>query len=288
MEARSGLNSFALVFDENYETEYHMSTACLAGIDNTFYDYDDEDDDEFEARKTEMPYGPLCFFVDNPFQKARKTDKHGEVNIKFNRAQRAFLTWLSKKSVWAGCFITKNPNIMAKKGIVYNVDYPAKFVYQAAVLPRYVAEFPSNVLIWKRLTKFVEPHLAIAMCHSMNIYKKTKFRVKYDGTTNNNHQAWKSAEVGVEEIKKMVRHDIDLSRWDAMAINTHYRNVKTLWRLPFSSPVQVFKWPKGNEVIIKDKWGDSWVEITHNWSELREFVQEFLKINKLEELYYGE
>ena len=279
MGARNGLNSFALIFkDEHINPEYHMATACLAGIDRDYYGRGDDEE-------AEMSKGPLCFFVDNPFQKARGPDKNDRVRISFNKKQHRYLMWLSTESVFAGCFITKNPNIMAKRGIVYNVDYPAKFVYQAAVLTRYVAEFPENVAIWRRLIKFVEPHLAVAMCHTIKDHSENKFKVKPDGTTNNNHQAWKSAEVGVEEIKKMVRHDIDLSRWDAMSINTNYRNVIVLWRE--EGPVQKFKWPKGNEIVMRDRWGDSWVEMIYNWNELSEFIKEFLKTNRLEELYNG-
>lgn len=239
------------------EKDYHLNAPCFAYLSDFI--------------------GPVTSFVDWPL--SRLFVRQG--NKKFTERDTRYLNWLVNKSAWKDAFITKNVEEFTSLGIVYNVDLSSRFIIQAAILVRYLAEFPHIVEEWSFWDKYTNGNLAM--------YLAVIFGVKGNEITlcpeQEGHKAFTSHDIDLKALKRLLGNDpiIDIPMRDYCK----YMGMVNIWR-DLAEEYQVIQWPpmRVEKELKKDFFGNI-VEKEKSYypvSDAGKMCENFIKLNGLEEL----
>jgi len=279
----TGLNSFALInatfFNQKGDkqkpiggyADTWMDKVCLANLGRG------------KMRK-------VAYFIDYPFYHALKDQRKRE----FNKVEKTYLRWLFRESQWKDVFLTKNLKEVAELGIVYSVKKPAPYVVQAAILTRYIGEFPETVKFWYECQKYTDGHIAVCMAQTMYPQSNNRFKFTTTATSNSNHQAWSHCDLGPNEIVKIITGEPNFSNLPPMSANQKYYGLANIWngkRYSVWSDKNIehqFSFPEiGGELSDEsDGWGGRSTRL-FKLKDIKSVVKEYLKINKLSRFYHG-
>lgn len=76
-----------------------------------------------------------------------------------------YLEWAAHHSPWSGCFITKDPEEIWRNGCIFSTDFSGHYVLQAAIVLRYLYDYPNNVAAWFQMKDHMDPSEAFILCH---------------------------------------------------------------------------------------------------------------------------
>lgn len=98
------------------------------------------------------------------------------------RELHKYYSFLFNESVFADCYVTKDPSTCIKEGVTVRTDLPANLVVAACIATRQAWEYPDIGLSVNRLIEFgVEPRRAHLAAHSIKVLKNGEFRESYRG-----------------------------------------------------------------------------------------------------------
>tara|TARA_Y100000310_G_C20507430_1_gene727126 strand:- start:163 stop:996 length:834 start_codon:yes stop_codon:yes gene_type:complete len=213
----------------------------------------------------------LCYFVD--FNHQFLTGRE------YTRKEKTYLNWLLNKSCWRDIYLIKNLKEIAKLGQVYDTNFPVKFVIQGAILTRYLVEFPQIPEMWNKLIRYVEPHLALVIAHDMIRKDKLYFIIRKNIYAW--HSAWNHNQITKEILQKIIRGNPDFKTSLPMSKSCDYNHINQIWGA--TKKTKGFEYPKG-KMKGQTVFGYDTTTETHSFHSLRKFIQEFLKLNGLEDL----
>jgi hypothetical protein len=138
---------------------------------------------------------------------------------------KAYLRWLYNESVWKEVYKDRNVDKTYKNGCILNTHYPTEIVVQAAVLYRYVYEFPNIISAWYGINQIINhPFIALLLAH---YYQASGLRMFGN---NSNHFFWSDC-IGL--TKDFVYNIINNNRqhWDRglFSDTTRYSHLSSPW-----------------------------------------------------------
>ena len=167
-----------------FHTACHMALMKRGSYDGTYR--------QVSLKKGE---GPLV--ISNQVQ-----NKYDEEGLWLGRKEmEKYYSFLFNDSVFADCFVTKDPSTVIKDGITVRTNRPANLVVAACIATRQAWEFPDIGRSVNRLIEFgVEPHKAHLAAHAIKVESNGKFYESYRG----GHIAIYADHMGVEAVRNFL------------------------------------------------------------------------------------
>ncbi len=223
----------------------------------------------FKALKYNEIKGKKTLFVDYPFALCPH----------FNPDIKKYLYWLFNKSVWRKAFKSKD---IVRKGINYNITYPAQFVIQAAILARYTSEYPNIIYFWNKLQEYIDEHLALVIAHLMIKYQGGFFSFSLNISAS--HHGISIYYIGIEEIKKMINNTPSFKGLQSFSVSTDYTGLNKIWNNTDRIKDIVFPTPNRKQKIKIYNQETSRPCFSIRKKELKKTIATFLSLNNIEEL----
>lgn len=155
---------------------------------------------------------------------------YNEEGRALNRKEREkFFSFLFTDSVFADCYINRDPGRCEEDGITVRTDLPANLVVAACIATRQAWEYPEIGRTILRLIKFgVEPRKAHIAAHVIRVRSNGEYESNYRG----GHIAVYADQMGKEAISNFLSGILDKS----IELNLpnyrearDYRKIPTMW-----------------------------------------------------------
>jgi len=122
------------------------------------------------------------------------------------RLSHSFTKWWVRESFAAKAFITKDEEVILKKGAILDCSYPASYVVLSMIGLRYLWEFPQLVRNWDMFEKYVNADAAIIMAHMFTTSDGKVWEGAFK-SSNSNH-TWFQGYWTKNEFIKAIDHDL--------------------------------------------------------------------------------
>ena len=206
--AKAGaLNSLGFVHSDGTTTS-QFGAACYAPL----------------PRNHKGPNNPMVYFVDCPLLYYRR--ENGVAGLKKEEVL-GYVDWIINKSVWSLAFETKDPEEMLRHGSVFNTDYPAQFVVQAACSLRYLGEYPAIVYNWAKFSPHCDGHIALMLAHGFRKVDNRSFSFSH---WTGGHTMYGSKALTWDGVQRQINHDFSLmSELVPMSESSRYAGMTGIW-----------------------------------------------------------
>lgn len=206
-----------------------------------------------------------------------------------------YQTWLMKHSPFAPAFVYKNPKVaITDSPIVLDCKYSPRYLMHSAVLCRYRIEHPRIVKMWNMFVSAgVKPTLALFLAQAYNVpravsYDKSKGFAWDDVFYNSNHIVFQMFDgFRVDHLKALMlgRFNNDKRVCDGY---TSYRGMTELFDVKGLGHSAEIKFPRAKALIAESKGGWAGEGTKHMgflWEDINTFLEQFLNLNGLKEIY---
>jgi hypothetical protein len=269
----SGLNSVVII-SKTEEVQEYYGQPCLAFLNRLSFN---TNIDIF------MDWPLKGALLDNTYRNEKNLRKRWRVY------QKDYLIWLTCHSAWANAFITKSPQEMITKAVLFNTNYPAVYILQANKLLRALSEFNKAIKMWHKLKRHCEPHIALMLSYNVKQEKNHLSVDLWEGIgLHSGHAAFdKHNMLKKDSLLNQISHNPNFSGLPSLSkklIGKQLRENGDFWDHKNKFGYSYMRLPKSKRIYVYKIFGDK--RYIYGYKNAALLVRDFLIENSLQEFGY--
>jgi len=266
----SGLNSVVII-SKTEEVQEYYGQPCLAFLNRLSFNTN------------------IDIFMDWPLKGALLSNNEENLRKRWRVYQKDYLIWLTCHSAWSNAFITKSPQEMITKAVLFNTNYPAVYILQAVKLLRALSEFNTTIKMWYKLKRYCEPHIALMLSYNVRQEKNHLSVDLWEGIGfANGHAAFNESNMlKRDSLLNQISHSPNFAGLPSLSkelIGNQLRENGAFWDHKNRFGYSIMRLPKSKRMYVYMIFGDK--RYIHGYKNAALLVRDFLVDNSLQEFGY--